>query len=77
MKSIAISNFKTKALRIIDQIAKTGESVIITKRGKPVAQVIPYINREVKLVPGKLSDTIAFEKDIISPLGEEIWDACK
>jgi len=40
-------------------------------------QITPYINHEEKLVPGKLSDTIAFEKDIISPLGEEMWEACK
>ena len=77
MKSVAISIFKTNALRIINQIATTGERVTVTKRGKPVVQVIPYIDRETKLVPGKLSNTILFEKDIISPLDEELWDACK
>ncbi len=77
MKSVAISIFKANALRIINQIATTGERVTVTKRGKPVVQVIPYIDRETKLVPGKLSNTISFEKDIISPLDEELWDACK
>ena len=77
MKSVAISIFKANALRIINQIATTGERVTVTKRGKPVVQVIPYIDRETKLVPGKLSNTILFEKDIISSLDEELWDACK
>jgi hypothetical protein len=27
--------------------------------------------------PGKLANYLVFEKDIVSPLGEEMWDACK
>ena len=77
MKTMAISEFKSHALKILDQVAKTQEIIIITKRGKPLAQITPYRNPEMYPKPGKLSDALVFEKDIISPLGEEIWDACK
>ena len=77
MKSMGISQFKTHALKILDQVAKSQEGIIITKRGKPLAQVIPYRNSDLNPKPGKLANYLVFEKDIVSPLGEEMWDACK
>ena len=77
MKTMGISQFKTHALKILDQVAKSQEGIIITKRGKPLAQVIPYRNSDMNPKPGKLANYLIFEKDIVSPLGEEIWDACK
>ena len=77
METIAISSFKTHALKLINKLQKTHESFIITKRGKPVARVIPYQSNEKKAVPGKLADTLVYEDDIISPLNEEEWEACR
>jgi len=77
MKTVGISQFKTHALTIIDQIVKTHEEIVITKRGKPIVQIIPYHNRKTNSKPGKLADAYIFEKDIVSPLGEEIWESCK
>ena len=77
MQTIGISQFKSHALRILDSVAKTKEIIVITKRGKPLAQIIPYRDSISKHKPGKLKDTLVFENDIVSPLGEEMWDACK
>ncbi len=77
MRTMGVSEFKAHALRILDQVAKTKEIIVITKRGKPLAQIMPYRDSTSNHVPGKLSDTLVFENDIVSPLGEEIWDACK
>ncbi|MBA3019252.1 MAG: type II toxin-antitoxin system Phd/YefM family antitoxin [Proteobacteria bacterium] len=77
MKIMAISKFKAHALKILDEVAESQEKVVITKRGKPLAEVIPYQRVEGNSKPGKLADAFVFEKDIVSPLGEEIWDACK
>lgn len=75
MKTLAITDFKAHALQILGQVAKTKESVVITKRGKPLAEVIPF--SVSKPAPGKLSEALVFEEDIVSPLGEGVWDACK
>lgn len=75
MKTLAITDFKAHALQILGQVAKTKEPVVITKRGKPLAEVVPFSTS--KPVPGKLSEALVFEKDIVSPLGEEMWDTCK
>ena len=77
MQTMGISQFKSHALKILDQVAKTKEVIIITKRGKPLAQIIPYCDSISNHAPGKLADALVFEKDIVSPLGEEMWDACK
>jgi prevent-host-death family protein len=77
MKTIGISQFKSHALKILDQVAKTQEIIVITKRRKPLAQIIPYRTPDINSKPGRLSDALVFEKDVILPLGEEMWDACK
>jgi prevent-host-death family protein len=75
MKTLAITDFKAHALQILGEVAKTKESVLVTKRGKPLAEVIPFSTS--KPAPGKLSEALVFENDIVSPLGGDMWDACK
>ena len=77
MKTLGISQFKAHALRIVDEVAKSQESIVITKRGKPLAKLIPYRNPDMSSKPGKLADTLVFEKDIVAPLGEEMWNISK
>ena len=77
MRTMAISEFKAHALKILDEVAKSQETIIITKRGQPLAQVVPYRKSGMKPTPGKLADAFVFEKDIITPLGEDMWEACQ
>lgn len=77
METMGISEFKAQALKILNKVSKNQVSIIITKRGKPLAQVIPYRSEEATSKPGKLSRFLVFEEDIVSPLGEEMWDVCK
>ena len=77
MKTMTISEFKAHALQVIGQVASTKEPVVVTKRGKPLAEVVPFRNSDETPAPGKLSETLVFEKDIVSPIGQSIWSACK
>jgi prevent-host-death family protein len=75
MITIPAGEFKAKCLALLDDVAQTNEKIIITKYGKPVAQVVPLdIIPEDKNNP--LKNSILFENDIISPSGEN-WDAEK
>jgi prevent-host-death family protein len=40
-RTIAASEFKAKCLALLDHVAETKETLIVTKRGKPVAKVMP------------------------------------
>ncbi len=72
---MAISVFKARALQVINSVAREHASVIITKRGKPLAQVVPFHTSDRKSKPGRLASTLIYEKDIVSPLGESMWEA--
>jgi prevent-host-death family protein len=77
MTTMAISVFKAHALEAVGRVARLREGIIITKRGKPVAQVVPYHAPEVRATPGRMRDSLVFEKDIVSPLGVGMWEAAQ
>jgi len=73
-KIMKASEFKAKCLAVMDEVAKTGETVVITKNGKPVAEVVPATKQ--KSLFGIWKDKIEIKGDIISPIDVE-WDAMK
>ena len=75
MKTMAITDFKMHALQVLGEVAKTREPVVVTKRGKPLAEIIPFAEKTPS--PGTLAETLVFENDIVSPLGAETWNACR
>lgn len=75
MKTMAISVFKTNSLRLIDEVSKTHEGIIITKRGKAMAELIPFRSSMKTAVPGRLSKALVSEGDIVSPLDSSSWEA--
>ncbi len=75
-KTMAVNQFKTDNLQIISQITESREQLVITKRGKPVARILPYEEPSSSPTPGRLSDTLLFEEDIVAPLDEGMWEVC-
>jgi len=56
---------------LLDEVAATGESLVITKRGRPVARIAPIE------APASLRGSVTFkvsEENLIAPLPEQ-WDA--
>lgn len=73
MKMIKASEFKAKCLKLMDEVAESGESVVITKNGQPVAELSP-IRKATGLVFGAHKGRIEILGDIISPVDVE-WEA--
>lgn len=73
MRTIKASEFKAKCLKIMDEVAETGEHVIITKNGMPVAELVP-VRRKPKTLFGIMKGSGIITGDIISPIDVE-WDA--
>jgi prevent-host-death family protein len=67
-KTVPAGEFKARCLALLDEVAQTGKPLLVTKRGKPVARLVP-----VEAPPGLLG-SVKKEKDLVSPIGEE-WDA--
>ena len=73
MRTIKASEFKAKCLKIMDEVAATGEPVEITKHGAPVARLVPARQRP-KTIIGAMKGSVLYMGDIISPIDEE-WEA--
>lgn len=73
IKSIPAGKFKAECLRIMDDVNRTKQSIVITKRDVPVAELIP-IDRTHPSVFGCMKGSVEILGDITKPVGEE-WDA--
>jgi len=66
-KTISAGAFKAQCLKLMDQVGATGEPIIITKRGVPVAQLGPVGGPPGKLF-GSLRGKVRIVGDIVSPI---------
>jgi len=73
MRTIKASEFKAKCLKLMDEVAETGEPLVITKGGKPVARLVPLGERP-KSLWGAHKGLIEIKGDIVSPVDVD-WEA--
>lgn len=73
MKNIAAGEFKAKCLSLLDEVAEHRLELVITKRGKPVAKLVPVASEKPRLL-GRMAGTIQITGDIVGATGE-LWDA--
>ena len=72
-RTIKASEFKAKCLKLMDEVAETGEEIIITKNGKPVSRLLPC-QEKPKSWFGRDKTIIKIHGDIVSPIDVE-WEA--
>ena len=70
---ISAALFKAECLKLMDQVEKTREPIIITKHGRPVAQLAP-VPADPRSLFGYMKDTVRIEGDVMAPLGVA-WSA--
>ncbi len=68
---IPATEFKAKCLKLMDRVAKTHESIVITKRGKPIAKLTPVEEEPEKPLFGCMAGTITITGDIVAPIEQE------
>lgn len=71
--TIAAGKFKAECLQLMDSVAENKTHVVITKRGKPVAKLVPIDDAPFSLF-GYLKSGATIVGDVMSPVGER-WDA--
>jgi prevent-host-death family protein len=73
MESISASELKAKCLAVLDDVNRTGEPVVVTKRGRPVARIVPATSDDGT---ASLAGTVEIVGDIVSPvLPSDAWEA--
>ena len=72
-RTMSATEFRARCYRLSDEVAETGREIVITKRGKPVARLVPV--RRWRGAPfGLYRDQIRIHGDIGAPIDVE-WDA--
>lgn len=74
--SIGVGAFKARCLRLLDHVHHQRKSFTITKRGKPIARVVPILSTTDEPDRAPLHGTLLFERDAVSPL-DTTWEAAK
>jgi prevent-host-death family protein len=70
---VSASQFKAKCLAMLDDVAATGDEIVVTKRGRAVARVSPATE------PESLRGSVTFnvtDEELITPIAVE-WDAAR
>jgi len=75
---MAVSKFKAQCLALLEDIARTGEPLLVTKRGKPLARVVATGAAGAAYPQLGLAGTVTIVGDIVGPaLPVEAWDAMR
>lgn len=72
-RQVSAGEFKTRCLALMDEVRDRGGEYVITKRGAPVARLVP-VRIERRPLLGSMKGTVKVRGDIISPL-DEPWEA--
>ncbi|MGB6488648.1 MAG: type II toxin-antitoxin system Phd/YefM family antitoxin [Steroidobacteraceae bacterium] len=70
---ISAAQFKAQCLKLMDQVEKTRQPIIITKHGRPVAQLAP-VPADTDSLFGYMKGTMRIDGDVTAPLDVE-WSA--
>jgi prevent-host-death family protein len=79
MEKIAISKFKATCLEILERVRRTRKPIMVTRFGKPVAEVTPpTLIAKKKSRLGAMAGTVRIKGDIVSPASDpKDWDVLR
>ena len=66
-RTIKASEFKARCLQLMDEVAETGEEIVITRRGRPVSRLVPC-REQPEAIFGADRDVIRIHGDIVAPV---------
>jgi len=72
-EKIAAGKFKAKCLGLLDEVQRQRKEIVITKRGKPVAKLVPISGDRPSFI-GSMKGTMEIVGDIVSPI-DVGWEA--
>ena len=76
-ESISISEFKATCLAVLERVRRTGQPILVTRRGEPIAEIMPPSLATTGLAwLGSMQSSATIIGDIVEPvLDESHWDA--
>ena len=78
MQQIQISKFKATCLAVLDRVAQTREPILITRRGIPIARIIPPAPTPAASWLGSMKGSVEIHGDVIAPASEPAdWEVLR
>ena len=74
MQTIQASEFKARCLALMDDVARSGEVLVVTKNGRPIEELRPYSGGKLGS-PFGLHSGLEIAGNILSPIEEVTWKA--
>ena len=74
MQTVKATEFKAKCLALMDAVARSGESLVVTKNGRPIIELRPYVGGRSG-TPFGLHTGLEISGDILAPLASDAWEA--
>ena len=75
-QTVGVADFKARCLELLDGVGTRGDEIIITKRGKPIAQVGP-IRPEAPKLEGMFAGRMKIVGDIVNFNLADDWEAAR
>lgn len=73
-RQIEAGEFEAICLKLVDQVAETGEEIIVTKLNRPVAKLVPFRKEELRPFVEPSRNVISGSReDLMTPIGEN-WE---
>lgn len=72
-RQIPAGEFKSKCLKLMDEVQASKTPLVVTKHGKPVVTIVPFDDRR-PFPFGFMRGQIKIKGDIVAPIGER-WNA--
>jgi antitoxin (DNA-binding transcriptional repressor) of toxin-antitoxin stability system len=78
MEEIAISKFKATCLAVLERVRKSGQPILVTRFGQPVAEILPPRGLGSRRRLGARLGSMVILGDIVGPSGDESeWEAAQ
>jgi len=74
--TVGVADFKARCLELLEGVGTRGDEIIITKRGKPIAQIGP-IRSDVPELKGMFAGKMKIIGDIINITAPDEWEAMR
>ena len=75
MKTMVISEFKTKCIAVLKDVYETGTPLVVTRRGKPLVHVESVARCPEKRTLGSLKGWIVAKDDLVHASSSEDWES--
>jgi len=74
METLTISKFKATCLAVLEEVHRKKKRILITKRGKPIAEVVPPGGPDQMI---SLRETVTHLGDIVSSVASDEWEVVR